>query len=412
MLELLTIILNIGAFPEIYIYFAFSIFVIFIYQSFKFRSININAIKCSAIWLIEIMGFFFSIKYPLFSDYSIIVCLTLYCVLPFVVFMSGFEMIFINRSEALSIFRRILYAIVIGCAIHSVLNIIANLGNDRWHIVDFFVGERAATNLGALNTFIFSLLPALIMEKKKSVKIIGYFCFSISVIYSFILGTRTQLYMLILILILSFALYIIKQLKGIIQIQTIYKWGLYFILIFAIGIIFYSYDFFEIRTKITNSNLIYRYIDKETTGSDLYRIMLLKQGILDLWKFPFGKNFTVSYFHNYWLDIGRVGGVIPFAFSIASWTILHLHMIKVFKNKNIDITLRYAILGIYFGVFVNYFMEPILDGYIHLLYRFLLVNGMVEALYYCTVHNIEIKYKDKKLHLSNKNILLLVKNTK
>ena len=397
MLEFIIMLVNVGILPEIYSYSILSIFAIFVYQFYKRRKINLNAIQSSIAWLVAVMGLFFSFNYPSFSDYPTSTCLVLYVILPFFVFISGFEIVYINEINVDDIIRRVIYAIVLGTAIHVILNIVANLGNDRWHIVDFFVGERAATNLGALNTVIFSLLPALILERNKRIKIIGLICFAISVVYSFILGTRTQLYLLAIVLILSLLLYLFNRYRGKLSVKTILKVVFGIALLIGIAYIVYTQNYFGIQTKILHSNLAYRYIDIDTAGSDSYRMRLLKQGLSDLWVYPTGRNHSVSYFHNYWLDIGRVGGIIPFILSVLITIISILHMWKVFRYRQIESTIRFGLFGIYLGVFLNYMMEPIMDGYLHLVYRFLFINGMVEALYSSIKHDRLEKTLDESL---------------
>ena len=142
-----------------------------------------------------------------------------------------------------------------------------------------------------------------------------------------------------------------------------------------------NYDVMGVKTTIESSNLGYRYVDVETAKSDTYRLGLIVEGLESLIKYPLGGNPVDHYFHNYWLDVGRVGGVIPFILAVAITLINLFQMWKVFRNKKYENSVRFAVLGLYLGTYMNYGLEPIMDGFTHLIFRFLLVNGMVYALY-------------------------------
>ena len=376
---IITAVLNIGFLPEIYLYAAFVLFVAFLI--FKSGKLSLELLKNPLAWMYSCIGLFFVIQYPKLSDLSMSACFVLYCALPFLILVSGFELIDMNRERATVVFKRVIYAIVVGCAIHCLLNIFSNIGHDRWHLVDFFLGNRSATNSGALNTFIFALLPAMLMEKNWKVKFVGSICFAISLIYAFILGTRTQLYMLVIILVGSAILFIVTSEKGTITPKLIIKWIVSIVVVVVAVYFILNYDVMGVKTTIESSNLGYRYVDVETAKSDTYRLGLIVEGLESLIKYPLGGNPVDHYFHNYWLDVGRVGGVIPFILAVAITLINLFQMWKVFRNKKYENSVRFAVLGLYLGTYMNYGLEPIMDGFTHLIFRFLLVNGMVYALY-------------------------------
>lgn len=381
MIEFLISLLNIGAIPEIYSYTAFAVFVVFFYQRVKVGKINLNALACPIIWIQVLMGFFFSLHYPHISTNSFFVCVVLYCFVPLLVFVSGFQLLRISSANSQEVFLNILYSIIVGCAIHCLLNIIVNLGNDRWHLVDFFVGNRSATNSGALNTFVFSFFPAILLEKRIKYKVVGMICLFISLVYAFILGTRTQIYMLIIVCFISLMLNLLTQTKKTIDSKLLGAIFAVFLMCISGVTLALVYNLGGIKDKILNSNLLYRYADVETAGSDSYRRNLVIKGLIGLWNYPFGENREVTYFHNYWLDVGRVGGIIPFALAVLITVIMLIHVARLFSNVRIRPVVRYAVIGVFLGVSLNYLMEPIMDGFFHLINRFILYTGMIEALY-------------------------------
>ena len=106
-------------------------------------------------------------------------------------------------------------------------------------------------------------------------------------------------------------------------------------------------------------------------------------GIIYLFEHPLGGNKIqgLNYFHNYWLDVGRIAGIVPVLLLVVLDITLFRHMLKVFMNKKIDEDFRFALLGIYICVLINFFTEPIMDGYLDLFFRFTFINGMVEGIY-------------------------------
>ena len=259
-----------------------------------------------------------------------------------------------------------------------------NIGlTNRGETADFFTGHMAATNLGSLNTYIFALFPCLIITKKKKIKVIGLILFSVSVIYAFILGTRTTVYALIIMTAVSTIIYIKKRYTNKIPINRLIKWILIITAIICVARLIYSNNSFNIRTNIESSTLLLRYNNIETMHSDGIRLKYFKEGFAYLFEHPLGGNKIsgLYYFHNYWLDVGRIAGIVPVILLVVLDVMLIRHMLKVFKNKELDEDFRFALLGIYMCVFFNFFMEPIMEGYLDLFFRFIFINGMVEGIY-------------------------------
>lgn len=374
--------INTGVTAPIYGYFIFSIFTIFIYQYARRRSLAVTPVRKGTFWCLFLSGLLMAVRYPSVSDFSLSACLVLYCVNPAVIFMAGYALTHCS-SEGERAIRNALCAIATGCAMHVFLNIIANLGKDRWHTVDFFsAGEHmSATNLGGLNTFIFAILPCVFISSSKMIRIGGTVFFVLSLVYSFILGTRMQLLIVLVIVSLSACLYLKEHYAGKVPKRKVTEWMLGFLLLMAAGITLYHLDVLGIKEKILASNLFYRFVDTDTAKSDSYRWQLFLSGLRNLVFHPLGGDKDAYYFHNYWLDIGRVAGIIPVMLMAVYDITVFGHVIKIFRKKAFSEELRYAFLFLHIGFFMNFFMEPIMDGYISLFYRFCLVNGLAEGLY-------------------------------
>ena len=383
MMEILIAGISTGIIAPIYGYFLLSITIIFIYQGFKNRNIFVGGIRSASFWLLAVSGFMFALKYWRYNKSSLPAYLVMYGVNPIIIFMAAYVWVSTPSGNTGKQAEKAICAIAVGCGLHVTLNIIANLGHDRWNMVDFWGNIKTpATNLGSLNIFIFSLFPCIFMAKSFQVRVGGCFLFLLSLIYSFILGTRSQLVAMIMVLFVFLFLHWMQHCGKRIRSKSFLKLLTYMTLCFVILVISFKLNFMNIRGKIENSNLIYRFIDTNTVSSDYYRSQLFLKGIQTLFEYPFGGSKEVNYFHNYWLDIGRIAGIIPVMAVLLYDTIIVYHVWRIFKRSMINETLRYSLLCLNIGILLNFFVEPILNGYLDLFYRFCLINGLTEGLYY------------------------------
>lgn len=399
MLELILAVINTGFIPNVYGYLLLAIVGIFLYQLLRRRRILVNSVGEYPLWVLLVTGLMYAFASRSLGI-SLINGLVSYCMLPVLIFMTGHSITNNSGRGAVRMAERCLCAIAIGCSIHVALNITVNFGIKRAQTADFFTGNLAATNLGSLNTYIFALLPCLLVTRRKKLRIAGLILFGLSVVYAFILGTRTQPYALIVMLVFSAIIYVRRHYSKGIQYKTLGKWLLVAILLAAITYIAYRMDVGGIRTQILKSNLIYRYSrNAGTAASDASRIRYFFTGLRSLFENPLGgvRIRDIDYFHNYWLDVGGVAGTLP-VILIASMDIMFIvHMFRVFRNTAIDEDFRYALLGLYICFFVNFFMEPIMEGYLDLFYRFTLINGLVEGL-----HALTCRGKKRGVLLNNR----------
>ena len=380
----LLIAINIGLFPYTDGYVVLAFYTIFFLQSVWNRKLSINVLHRLSIWLLLIVGLAYGMMSYL-SGSGLVDNMMRYFVIPALVFATGYTLTNCTKANCIRIAEKCLCAVAIGCSIHVILNIIANIGlKNRMDSVDFFAGRRAATNLGSLNTYIFALLPCIVITKRKKIKMVGIILFSLSIVYAFILGTRSTVYGLIIMIIISAVLYIKNHYPKGKRVSVIAKWCAVAIVFGGILTWMYLNDFMSMRTRIEMSMLASRYQNAKTASYDAKRFRLFKEGVAYLFLHPLGGNQMGReyYFHNYWLDVGRVAGTVPLILLILFDVMMFKHMFKLFKNKNIAEDFRYALLGIYVCMFVNFFVEPIMDGYLDLFYRFTFVNGMVEGIYH------------------------------
>lgn len=375
MSQFIVYVLTTEAFNTIYTNILFSVFIIFLYQLLKRRIIYLNMIKTKIFWIL----YLFSVSYWVFGA-SDLRGFEYYVLTPLLVFMSGWVMCELFKDPQNDI-KKVIYTMILGYGTHVFLNYITNIGKPRWLLTDYFTGSiRTATGSGVINTLIFSLIIVILLtEKKKSIKIISIICFCLSVLYALVLGTRTQIGILLVMSVIMLVLYFHEKKGGI--------WPIKFIstVIVLSGIIFliYQNNLFDFRELIENSNLIARFdVGNELAESDERRIDGVFNGLVSVIEHPFGGLSSTHYFHNMWFDIGRVAGILPMILMVIYSVLTMYHVYLIFRDKTYDMCVRYLLMATYLGINFNMFFEPVIEGIIGYFLEYILLNGIVECLYY------------------------------
>lgn len=116
-------------------------------------------------------------------------------------------------------------------------------------------------------------------------------------------------------------------------------------------------------------------------------------GLENLLASPFGWNPIYDRVHNFWLDVARVGGLLPFIpLVIATFKSISLS-IKIYKIKNSLLIL--IMLELYICFFLTCMVEPILEGLSTYTYLYFMLWGMQFEFYNEYV-------KKRKLQIINK----------
>jgi len=135
--------------------------------------------------------------------------------------------------------------------------------------------------------------------------------------------------------------------------------------------------------------LFYSYQDR--LGSDEYgsttaggRTKLWSVGIENLVKYPMGAvvyDRDLSYSHNFWLDIGRVAGVIPMFFMLVFCIKMLYVLYKLVKIRSISLYKRSVFLSLNIAFFAIFLVEPILEAYFAFLSVYFFFSGLMYAMY-------------------------------
>lgn len=363
-----------GAVNCVYAYIFVGAITLFFVQMIKCGKVYINAAGGYSLWAL----FLFGISYTLIGM-LVPQGLVRYSAAPVLAFTTGWIICETDRGDQIRTIANTILVIALLYGIHASLNYFINIGRTRWSMRDFFSGlNRSATGLGSLGTPIFSLVGYfLFFEKRKTVKLFWLVVAFFALRGGLQLGTRTQFVILLFTMVVNVFLYCWEK-NGVKGIKTA-------VAIIAVtglcGWLMYQYNIFGIRDIIDSSTLMLRLLDTSNAQirSDRNRLEQFFGGIVALIEHPFGGLIEETYFHNMWLDVARVSGIIPFI-SICIFTVFTVRTIWwIFENKRIDKSSRYIILSFNLGILLNFFVEPILEGMLDMFLTFCLVAGMTEA---------------------------------
>lgn len=337
----------------------------------KRRQITLNFVMRTDFWVLAAFG----LSYVLFAGLELR-DIQNYFLLPLVAYVAGWCSFEQGGKNQRTVVDNIL-GIALGFALYACLNYSVNAGHNRHQLIDFWSGSfRTATGSGFLNTIIFSILTyTLFLEKRKWLKLLLLIASAICVLYVFMLGTRTQL--LILAVMLVVGVFLLMRELG----STKNALRLLAVVVCAAALVWLAYttDFMGFGKFVDSSNLIARFVEKKgLESSNSQRFSVFVAGLKELYLYPFG-NAEQDYCHNLWLDVGRVSGILPFALLLCFHIMGMVRVIRIYRDKKLDTGLRYLVLLVYLGVLANFFVEPILQGMLNFFLAFCAINGLVDS---------------------------------
>ncbi|WP_321826996.1 O-antigen ligase family protein [Maribacter dokdonensis] len=231
----------------------------------------------------------------------------------------------------------------------------------------------SATTMGSFFTLTMCTPALLILgggKKDVFFKIAALFVFTISLICCIRLGSRTQLGVFLITTILAI-LYVVPR-------QSIKK---NITLIILLGLIGYY-----ISTKVSfnlNADWLTTFSDRMgKQGSDISsgggRTERWVKSLEYLFKYPLGWDYNeFGHAHNFWLDVLRVTGIVPFFILLIS-TVKSINQIRLaIKVNKQAIALNGQILVYGFAFFMVFMVEPVMDGIFMTFVVFCVYQGII-----------------------------------
>lgn len=248
----------------------------------------------------------------------------------------------------------------------------------------------AATKMGSF--FLFNMcLPGLLLIKQVKLslafKIFGGVVFFLSLICVIRLGSRTQLLVSVITIVIS-VLYVLKM-------QSFKKnIPMLFMIVILIGVIATQVSF----DKDADWMSVYssRMDDTKNVASAGGRSQRWERAVENLFVKPMGWNKNeFGHAHNLWLDVAMIGGVMPmiflFFFSVKSF----FDIKKAIQLRPDQLSLNALILAYGLSLFLVFFVEPIMIGYFNLFAVFCIFMGVVNA------YNVKFKVNSSVSEIKN-----------
>ena len=285
-------------------------------------------------------------------------------------------------AKKLSDYKDIYNALLIIASIYSSIALISVLVNI--YKVGFVQVNRDVSmiwnsdpiNATGMAAYLFAnmCLPGIILfsfaKNKLKNNIILIVLYGLSLTAVLRLGSRTQLGITLITLFVSLIYFMAKQ--------SIVKRSVSLLIITAFTI--FSISYISVNAK---SDAFSAYADrmdskKYGAGTAGGRTERWTKSLENLVQEPLGWEVTdFGYSHNLWLDAARVGTVICFilliVFSLRSFNKIH----KFIRNKSISLPLKNLVLIYFIAFYLQFFVEPILDGSSQLFVFYCLFQGVV-----------------------------------
>lgn len=365
------LVLTCGAVNWGYAYPMAFLLIVFLRQKKLRKEIYLNFFYSAGFWLL-----LFSCLLFVAIGKRNITALFHYGILPTVAYMIGWCA---SEGSADEEIRDYILALVTGFGVYAALNGFVNGGNNRYMLIDFWTGSyRAATGSGTLNTMIVSIaLYVVAFEKRRPVKFLLSCLFLFSIRYMFILGTRTQFTILLIVGIVGSVFFSYKKsgIRG-----TLKAFGVMVLVVLCLLLI-YQTNFLSARDAIEHTNLANRFSNRSSVkNSDDFRIQSLWVGLKELVLYPLGGRASEKYRHNMWLDVARVSGIIPFATLLMYSVNIIKKVWTIYKKKLCVPELCYLLLLLYAGVYINFCVEPIWEGQLNFFLSVCVIDGMVNEM--------------------------------
>ena len=282
------------------------------------------------------------------------------------------------KKNSYKLFYSVLVAAGAGMLIHYVLNWIININSIERNTVDFWTQTViAATGQAALACIPLGIAVAVIFSKRdRRTKILAWATLVVVLGYNLILSGRT----LILMLLVVAAVALIYRLS----MQKSDRSKVMIVVVFTIlALVFvYEINFLGIRSMIEGSPLYERFFAESSTtdldedGRMDKKIYYLQNMNRFLWGGAHLRD-EKGHAHDLFLDTYDEAGIFAFVAIIVYVISSISHLVKFIKRKNIPFELRITVLCVYSALYIEFMIEPILQGMPWLFATFCLIDGYV-----------------------------------
>lgn len=314
--------------------------------------------------------------------------------------------VFINNKDQRN---RLLYlfilSIALGFILHAILNVWYTLNNydgyiDR-NLYDFWSGERqVATHIGTwcipiLGLSYYAFFYKSASKVEKILKFIIIINIILAIYVNLVTATRTPVIVLIIIFILGSIIELSRKDRIIKKIRLV----AFIFILFISSLIIFQTNTFGIKRLILDSSLVQRIIWNYENNFNLLSNARFERQLYALQHFSdsffggYNLREVIGQLHNFWLDTYDMVGFIPLIFLVIFTAYNLLNAYKLIKSNHVEKKLKYIVIGLYIAFYLQFMVEPIIEGEQSILAMYLFVCGCISK-----SNNI-----DKETRLKNKH---------
>jgi hypothetical protein len=265
-------------------------------------------------------------------------------------------------------------------SISAVISVSLNLIEGGFKQIDrtipmFWNGkDMKATAMGAYLTYNMTIPGLLLNYKQKLNKFFMLFAMALYVITLlavFRLGSRTQLGITLISIVVSLFFIIPNQSK-----KNNLKFIFTLIVIVAAFLLFFPIDLEADYFSVLGSRLQ----ESDNAGSAGGRTERWTKSIEYLYSHPLGwKVEAFGFSHNMWFDVARYSGLIAFILLIIITIRFYFKTYKAIKLNKDALLINSQILVYSIASFLIFFVEPIMDGLFFLFTSYCVFQGMIHS---------------------------------
>lgn len=286
--------------------------------------------------------------------------------------------------------KKIIYLVTLGMTCHILLNFACDLivrGTEcffRNSHLDFWTwGEYPTTQTSVMYIFLIGIIYYIFAyETNKKIKITAIVLFLISYVYSIALGRRTPIFLLVLVVLFSFAI-------DFLIVNNNSKKSSILILIVAVFIgvgvfiyFIYSMNLFGMQDAISRLGIVRKftslgfYSNRHNLTYATFRLAPEHYlGGLEI------TALTTYGPHDLWLNVFDAAGIVPFVFIVIYSLVSLFILAKVLISKKYSIKFRLLLFGLTMSVFIQFILEPIMTGSSIVLLVVVILMSILERMY-------------------------------
>ncbi len=274
----------------------------------------------------------------------------------------------------------VLVVLASGPFTHYLLNYFNGMGSSSRNTVDIWSGTvLSATGQAALACIMIGVaVSTMFIKSKMTAKVFAALALTIVFLYNLILAGRT-LFLILIIVTLVCSIFYFKESNSISKRFKLFSSILVIILLLYIA---YSYNLFGIKSHIANSNIYFRFFNDNSQDilsgqRGNLKLSHLKNFGAGLWGGSHIRRLCGGYAHDLWLDAYDEAGIFALI-SLVLFSIGCLYTLwKCISLKYMSKSLRLMLLAVYTSIFLQFFVEPIIQGMPWLFVCFCFMHGVV-----------------------------------